>query len=36
VGALLAAPEMFRDRRVCCIVSGGNVDPALYAGLIAS
>ncbi|MFN7940854.1 MAG: pyridoxal-phosphate dependent enzyme [Thermoanaerobaculia bacterium] len=36
VGALLAVPEKFRDRRVCCIVSGGNVDPALYAGLIAS
>lgn len=33
--ALLADPEPFRNRRVACVVSGGNVDPALYAGLIA-
>jgi threonine dehydratase len=31
LGALLAHPERFRGKRVCCIVSGGNVDPAVYA-----
>jgi len=31
LGALLAHPEGFRGKRVCCVVSGGNVDPALYA-----
>lgn len=30
IGALLAAPDQFRDRSVCCVVSGGNVDPAVY------
>ena len=31
LGALLAEPERFHGRRVCCIVSGGNVDPVVYA-----
>src|SRR5258706_7429957 len=31
LGALLAQPNRFYGKRVCCIVSGGNVDPALYA-----
>lgn len=35
VAALLTAPERFRGRTVCCVVSGGNVDPALYRELIA-
>ena len=35
VGAILHDPSTFRDRRVCCIISGGNVDPALYASLLA-
>ena len=35
VGALLTTPETFRDRRVCCVVTGGNVDPAVYASLIS-
>jgi threonine dehydratase len=30
IGALLAAPDQFRDEKVCCVVSGGNVDPAVY------
>jgi threonine dehydratase len=30
IGALLAAPDQFRDQAVCCVVSGGNVDPAVY------
>jgi threonine dehydratase len=31
IAALLANPERFHSRRVCCIVSGGNVDPLVYA-----
>jgi threonine dehydratase len=31
LGALLAHPERFSGKRVCCIVSGGNVDPVIYA-----
>ncbi len=34
LGAVLAEPQRFRGQRVCCIVSGGNADPALYARLI--
>ena len=34
VAAVLTKPELFRDRRVCCVISGGNVDPAVYAQLI--
>ncbi len=30
LGALLAQPERFRGKQVCCIVSGGNVDPGVY------
>jgi threonine dehydratase len=36
IGALLTEPEMFRHRCVCCVVSGGNVDPELYAKIIGS
>jgi threonine dehydratase len=35
IGALLTSPETFRGRRVCCVITGGNVDPAVYAALIA-
>ena len=31
LGALFTQPERFSGKRVCCIVSGGNVDPAVYA-----
>lgn len=34
LGALLTDPERFRSKRVCCIVSGGNVDPAVYARIL--
>jgi threonine dehydratase len=36
LGALLAEPESFKGKRVCCVISGGNADPALYAKLIES
>ncbi len=35
IGAILAKPEKFSDRSICCVVSGGNVDPEVYAKLIA-
>ena len=35
VAALLTRPEVFRDQAVCCVVSGGNVDPAVYASILA-
>ena len=34
IGALLAEPERFRDRSVCCVVSGGNVDPQVYKEIL--
>jgi threonine dehydratase len=36
LGAILTDPERFRGRRVCCVVTGGNVDPEIYRRLIAS
>ncbi len=35
IGALLGSPETFRGRRACCVISGGNVDPAAYLGVLA-
>ncbi len=35
VGALLAEPELFQGRSVCCVVSGGNVDPEVYRSVLA-
>jgi threonine dehydratase len=34
VAAILVQRERFQDRRVCCIISGGNVDARLYSLLI--
>ena len=34
IGALLTAPDVFANRRVCCVVTGGNVDPAVYTALV--
>jgi threonine dehydratase len=34
LGAVLAEPGRFKGKRVCCVISGGNADPALYARLI--
>ena len=34
VAALLTSPDTFRDRSVACVVTGGNVDPAVYAALV--
>jgi threonine dehydratase len=35
IAALLTQPERFRDRLVCCVISGGNVDPAVYRNILA-
>ena len=34
VAAVLSHPEKFERKTVCCVVSGGNVDPTTYARLI--
>jgi threonine dehydratase len=34
LAAVLQSPRRFAGKRVACIVSGGNVDPALYAQLL--
>ncbi len=31
LGAIISNPARFHGKRVCCIVSGGNVDPGVYA-----
>ena len=35
IGALMTEPELFRGRRVCCVISGGNVDSAVYRAILA-
>jgi len=35
IAALLTEPELFRGRSVCCVVSGGNVDPELFRSILA-
>jgi threonine dehydratase len=35
IAALLTRPEQFHERRVCCVISGGNVDAQTFAKLIA-
>lgn len=34
VAAVMMAPELFRGRSVCCVISGGNVDAAIYAQIL--
>jgi threonine dehydratase len=34
IAAILTKPELFREQLVCCVISGGNVDSAVYAQLI--
>src|SRR5690348_16334575 len=34
VGAILTQREAFADQTVCCVVSGGNVDPQVYSRLL--
>jgi threonine dehydratase len=34
VGALLENPARFRGSSVCCVISGGNVDPSVYCSIV--
>jgi threonine dehydratase len=34
-GAVLTEPERFKGKRVCLVVSGGNVDAGTYAAILA-
>jgi threonine dehydratase len=34
IGAMLAEPETFAGQTICCVISGGNVDPQLYARML--
>jgi len=36
LAALLAAPNLFRGKSVCCIASGGNVDQDLFREILAT
>jgi len=35
LAAVLTDPGRFKDRRVCCVVTGGNVDPEVYGRILA-
>ena len=35
LGAVLVQPTRFYGKKVCCVVSGGNVDPLVYAQALA-
>jgi threonine dehydratase len=34
LAALLTRPDVFAGKNVCCVISGGNVDPAVYVRLL--
>jgi threonine dehydratase len=34
LGAVMADSNRFKGKRVCCVISGGNSDPAAYADLV--
>ena len=36
VAALITRPDLFRGYFICCVVSGGNVDPGLYATILTA
>jgi threonine dehydratase len=36
LAALMLNAEQFRDKKVCVVVSGGNVDPHVYSSIIAA
>src|SRR5262249_26356872 len=35
LAAVMTQPETFRGSSVCCVISGGNVDPEVYTHLLA-
>ena len=36
LGALLELSEKFKDKKICCVVSGGNVDVKVYGEILAA
>ena len=36
LGAILESKELFQDKKVCLVVSGGNVDAEIYRQILAS
>jgi threonine dehydratase len=36
LAAVLTAAHKFQGQKVCCVASGGNVDPAIYARIISA
>lgn len=34
LGAILEQPDKFKGKKICLVVSGGNVDPAVYAQIL--
>ncbi len=36
IGAILTKPHYFKGKTVCCVISGGNVDPSIYNKLISN
>ena len=34
LGAILEDKERFSDKKICVVVSGGNVDPAVYSRIL--
>jgi threonine dehydratase len=34
VAAVLTDPDLFRGRSICCVASGGNIDPDIYRNII--
>ncbi len=36
LAAVLTDPKRFRNRAVCCVVSGGNVDPTVYRNILTA
>jgi len=34
LGAIIANKAQFENKRVCLVVSGGNVDPAVYSSIL--
>jgi threonine dehydratase len=34
IGAVQTQPDIFRGKRICCTVSGGNVDPDTYVKVL--
>jgi len=34
LGAVLEQPEIFQGKKICLVVSGGNVDPAVYSSIL--